>query len=725
MEIHHHSLLRALFLFLLCCLLATTSTCTLKPLDRHGIQSFLANVKNLDFDWGSDHDVCSFRGILCKRERIISINLNKRGLTGYLGSARYLTALEVLSLEGNALYGRIPSISGLQNLTRLDLSGNSFTSFTHDFLRNLPSLEHLYLENLPLQPWTIPDSVAGCNYLQYLHASNSSITGGFPLALAHVTSLLELSLSGNQLSGVLPSWVGGFVSITWLDLAGQNMSGPVEVLSKLTNLEDLVLSENQFSGSIPDLSALKNLQLFWADSNLFSGLVPENMSSMAKMKSLNLANNFLQGPLPSFPNVSMALVDANSFCQDYPAPCSSQVNIFLNIAEGFNFPLELAESWVGNDPCNNWVGVSCSAHSVISLDLHEKGLTGMISSSVAKLAALQKLILSGNKLKGDIPSTLPEMPNILLLDLRNNILTGKIPVFKPSVNVLIDGNMFEPTPDGTGGSKQRKILIFASIPSSVVLLCIVVFIFYKVKSKPRAEYKLTGIQVADICTTNIIQLSVEEVLKATADFCHDHFLGEGGYGVVFKGNYNGKCVAMKRSHVDTDGVKGQQEFLAEINVLSHMQHRNVLKLLGFCIEGSMNVLMYEYMSKGTLSSNLFGDHVSTCLTLSQRVRIAFDIATGIQYLHNHADSVYVHLDLKSSNILLDDKLRAVVADFGLVRKISTTSTFTKTKGCRNIWVHVSRVFAVRNDKLKSRHLRVWRHLAGINIRQDCQGPITP
>ncbi|KAM0900545.1 hypothetical protein ACQ4PT_020572 [Festuca glaucescens] len=302
MEIHHHSLLRALFLFLLCCLLATTSTCTLKPLDRHGIQSFLANVKNLDFDWGSDHDVCSFRGILCKRERIISINLNKRGLTGYLGSARYLTALEVLSLEGNALYGRIPSISGLQNLTRLDLSGNSFTSFTHDFLRNLPSLEHLYLENLPLQPWTIPDSVAGCNYLQYLHASNSSITGGFPLALAHVTSLLELSLSGNQLSGVLPSWVGGFVSITWLDLAGQNMSGPVEVLSKLTNLEDLVLSENQFSGSIPDLSALKNLQLFWADSNLFSGLVPENMSSMAKMKSLNLANNFLQGPLPSFPN---------------------------------------------------------------------------------------------------------------------------------------------------------------------------------------------------------------------------------------------------------------------------------------------------------------------------------------------------------------------------------------------------------------------------------------
>ncbi|CAN6244965.1 unnamed protein product [Urochloa humidicola] len=173
---------------------------------------------------------------------------------------------------------------------------------------------------------------------------------------------------------------------------------------------------------------------------------------------------------------------------------------------------------------------------------------------------------------------------------------------------------------------------------------------------------------------------MDVVLKSTKNFSPDNILGEGGFGIVYKGDLYGKHVAIKRcanAAMDTERLR---EFDGEIEVLGKLKHFNLVQLLGYCIHGNERILVYEYLSAGSLRDHLKqGGH--TPLTWTQRVIIALDVARGIQYLHSMAHESFIHRDLKPSNILLDRDLRAKISDFGLVRpaldkdKVKIAGTF--------------------------------------------------
>lgn len=173
----------------------------------------------------------------------------------------------------------------------------------------------------------------------------------------------------------------------------------------------------------------------------------------------------------------------------------------------------------------------------------------------------------------------------------------------------------------------------------------------------------------------------KELMKATKDFKEE--LGKGSFGTVYKGCLykSKKQVAVKRlEKAMTD--EGEREFQAEMLVIGRTHHKNLVRLLGYCAEGVKRLLVYEFMSNGTLADLLFRSERRP--DWSERVRIALDIARGILYLHEECEAPIIHCDIKPHNVLMDDFWTAKISDFGLAKLLmpDQTRTFTTVRGTR-------------------------------------------
>ncbi|PIN04900.1 Serine/threonine protein kinase [Handroanthus impetiginosus] len=163
----------------------------------------------------------------------------------------------------------------------------------------------------------------------------------------------------------------------------------------------------------------------------------------------------------------------------------------------------------------------------------------------------------------------------------------------------------------------------------------------------------------------------EEMKLATKHFRPDQVLGEGGFGIVYRGviddnvrlGYKTTEVAVKE--LDREGLQGDREWLAEVNYLGQLRHPNLVKLIGYCCEGDHRLLVYEYMASGSLEKHLFL-RVRAALTWHKRLKIALDAAKGLAFLHG-VEKPIIYRDFKTSNILLDADFNAKLSDFGLAR----------------------------------------------------------
>ncbi|KAI6690492.1 hypothetical protein NL676_027320 [Syzygium grande] len=164
--------------------------------------------------------------------------------------------------------------------------------------------------------------------------------------------------------------------------------------------------------------------------------------------------------------------------------------------------------------------------------------------------------------------------------------------------------------------------------------------------------------------SGIPEYSYKDLQKATCNFTT--LIGQGAFGPVYKAQMStGETVAVKV--LATDSKQGEREFQTEVKLLGRLHHRNLVNLVGYCAEKGQHMLVYVYMSKGSLASHLYGD-IKESLSWDLRVYIALDVARGLEYLHDGAVPPVIHRDIKSSNILLDQTMRARVADFGLSRE---------------------------------------------------------
>ncbi|KAL5155263.1 Receptor-like serine/threonine-protein kinase ALE2 [Glycine soja] len=193
----------------------------------------------------------------------------------------------------------------------------------------------------------------------------------------------------------------------------------------------------------------------------------------------------------------------------------------------------------------------------------------------------------------------------------------------------------------------------------------------------------TSISLMSTMATSLLSVktfSLSELEKATDKFSSKRVLGEGGFGRVYSGTLeDGAEVAVKMLTRDNH-QNGDREFIAEVEMLSRLHHRNLVKLIGICIEGRRRCLVYELVRNGSVESHLHGDDkIKGMLDWEARMKIALGAARGLAYLHEDSNPRVIHRDFKASNVLLEDDFTPKVSDFGLAREATEGSNHISTR----------------------------------------------
>ncbi|KAL8483500.1 hypothetical protein ACS0TY_026258 [Phlomoides rotata] len=579
---------------------------------------------------------------LGKLPSLASLELSYNRLSGGIPSTFGDSMLQILWLndqDGGGMSGPIDVIGTMVGLTTVWLHGNQFTGPIPDDIGRLTSLRVLNLNSNRLVG-LIPSALADMN-LQLLNLNNNMFMGPVPKFKAanvtyapnsfcqsdpgeqcapQVTALLDFLHNVNYPERLASEWTGNDPCTgPWWGITCRS-GNQVSVI----NLQKLGLN-GTLSPSLLNLSSLVEIHL---EGNNLNGRVPASIAQLRSLRLLNLSGNNFEPPLPKFRDNVKVVTDGNAKFEAKPHKQSPS-------------PAPDPPKHTPDPP----------EHTPESpVNDHQPSTDAPPSS--------------GN--------TSPSSPIVV-----NNTTSSSKPKAMVIVAAAVGSTVFTLVAVLLGRYCFRKTKRASRSPSGVV-------VHPKDSSHNSDMIKIAVVDGSALdfstesrTTTNsqVIEegnllISLQLLRKVTNNFAPENELGRGGFGVVYKGELDdGTKLAVKRMVVGAICNKALDEFQSEIAVLSKVRHRHLVSLLGYSAEGDERLLVYEHMPQGALSRHLFRWKSLGLEPLSwaKRLIIALDVARGLEYLHNLAHQIFIHRDLKSANILLDDDFRAKVSDFGLVK----------------------------------------------------------
>ncbi|GER53436.1 leucine-rich repeat receptor-like protein kinase [Striga asiatica] len=642
--------------------------------------------------------------------------LSGNSFSGYFPNVlSNLTGLEQLVVHSNSFSGPLPSTLAFCNKLRvLDLRNNSFSgTIDLDFSR-MPNLNSLDLASNHLSGH-LPGSLPSCQDLKILSLARNNLTGQIPETYAKLSSLVFLSLSNNSLV---------------------NLHGSLTVLTNCKNLATLILTKNFHGEQIPvNSTGLESLLVFALGNCGLYGRIPKWILNCRKLQVLDLSWNHLEGPIPSWigrmENLFYLDFSNNSLSGGLPIGLTELKSLIseksyassLNISTGIPLFVKRNQSAGGlqynqassfppsillsnnriTGPIQPEIGRLRQLHV---LDLSRNNITGTIPSSISNMINLEVLDLSSNDLHGQIPPSLDRLTFLSRFSVANNRLEGSIPTsgqFPSFPASSFEGNPAlcgatipcaasrvgpaGPTPATTrkSGKFNRAVILGLTIGLGVGIGFLLVIVLRKISTRdgraPVEEVagpesgphspKLVIFKDGEGCE----DLTVADLLRSTNNFSQLNIVGCGGFGLVYRADLpGGGRAAVKRLSGDCGQM--EREFRAEVEALSRCRHANLVALQGYCLRGPDRLLIYSYMENGSLDYWLHEREEGPPLAWATRLRIAQGAARGLEYLHREPN--IVHRDIKTSNILLDGKLEAHLADFGLSRLVSPYETHVTT-----------------------------------------------
>ncbi|XP_055808118.1 probable LRR receptor-like serine/threonine-protein kinase At3g47570 [Solanum dulcamara] len=609
-----------------------------------------------------------------------------------------LPNVEVFAGAVNSFTGPIPvSLGNASKLHVIDFSQNKLTGDVPTSFGKLETLVRLNFEANRLggrgsyEGLKFLDYLTNCTNLMVLSFATNDFRGELPYSITNLSTVLEIfSLGNNRIHGTLPAGIGNLISLTLLGMEGNYLNGSVpEAIGKLEYLERLYLNGNAFSGKIPfSIGNLTRLGTLNLEENRLEGSIPPELGKCKILSTLNLTRNNLIGSIPKeFAGLSSLSISLSLGSNSLTGSLPKEFDQLINLEE-----LDLSQNKLSGEIPSS---LSNCLH-LERLNISNNLFQGIIPQSLANLKGLAEIDFSRNNLSGKIPEFLGKLSYLRKLDLSFNELEGGVPkegIFSNTSAISIKGNSKlcggVPNlhlPECPKAPKDLNSRVWIAVIVPVALLALVLCFcgaYYRLRNSRKSHPWIDG-QLAQIPRT-----TYREIRRATDGFSEDNLVGTGSFGSVYKAHFHGEDTIMAVKVLNLQQRGALRSFLDECRALRNIRHRNLLKIKTACSSidhqgNDFKCLVFEFMTNGNLhdwlhSENDDQQHQTKKLTFIQRLNIAIDVASALDYLHNHCQTPIVHCDLKPSNILLDEEMSAHVGDFGLATFLLDTSS--------NSWSH--------------------------------------